>query len=48
MDNMIDPITQAPRDSLIEFFHSIHIFVSLSDANLESAIEKCQQFYNVD
>jgi alpha-D-ribose 1-methylphosphonate 5-triphosphate diphosphatase PhnM len=48
MDTMIDFTNQAPRESLMEFFHSIHIFVSLSDANLASAIEKCQQFYNVD
>ena len=48
MDAMIDFTNRAPRESLIEFFHSINVFVSLPDANLASAIEKCQQFYNVD
>lgn len=48
MDTMIDFSNEAPRESLTEFFHSINIFVSLSDTNLASAIEKCQQFYNVD
>jgi len=48
MDTMIDFTNQAPRESLVEFFHSINVFVSLSDTSLASAIEKCQQFYNVD